>query len=228
MRYKNIHFLTISIFTACLIGITTSSNAYAARKLKACVSKKNGNLIYRIRCKKNEMTVNTSEILAGFNVGISGVQGPQGEKGPTGATGPTGAIGDTGIKGPDGAVGADGPKGLNGPQGVDGDQGVDGAQGATGDPGTEAPPLVVSTTETSLLFNFPIAPTGSGSISASCPSGEVVVGGGCEIDNPSLHLGKTYPGSTTFWTCTWYNVSATTIPTNTATGTARVRCANLP
>jgi hypothetical protein len=89
---------------------------------------------------------------------LSSVPGPQGLQGPAGAQGPAGL---PGTPGPQGAPGPPGPQGLPGPQGPQGVPGLSGVQ------------QVLSVSSVSNLFSQTLVP-------ASCPSFQVVVGGGCD------------------------------------------------
>jgi hypothetical protein len=119
-------------------------------------------------------------------------QGPQGVPGPAG---PQGAQGDTGPQGPQGAQGEEGPQGVPGPTGATGPQGPAGASGlsgyeivqVTGPVGTEFQRIEVLT--------------------ASCPAGKKVLGGGGfpvldagfsgVVDNISVH--ESLPLNDTTW-----------------------------
>lgn len=86
-------------------------------------------------------------------------EGPQGPQGPAGPQGDSGAFGPPGAQGPPGVQGSAGPQGLQGPQGSPG------AIGMTGPPAV-LPSLHVVAAE---------SPTKSET--ASCNTGEVLIGG---------------------------------------------------
>ena len=89
------------------------------------------------------------------------LQGQEGPAGPQGAAGPTGAQGPKGDKGDKGDTGAQGVQGTQGPQG---ERGAVGLQGPKGDTGT-------------LQMNVGV----SSFVTAVCPAGKRVVGGGHEL-----------------------------------------------
>jgi hypothetical protein len=95
------------------------------------------------------------------------------QTGPQGPAGPTGAQGGTGPQGPQGPAGSTGPEGP---------AGVSGYQQATTD----------FTLPNSALEN----------LSVSCPSGNIVLGGGVSGDPGYYQLNDSYPSSTTSWTVT--------------------------
>ncbi len=108
--------------------------------------------------------------------GADGDTGPQGERGPAGPQGEPGAQGDVGPQGEPGATGEQGPAGPTGPAGATGPQGPQGPAGPTGpagaDGGVTGWQRVVASTGGLLPAGTPF------SLTATCPLGKVVVGGG--------------------------------------------------
>src|SRR5579875_3494163 len=107
------------------------------------------------------------------------VRGPAGLQGAQGAQGPQGPQGVQGLVGPQGPAGPAGPQGATGPVGPAGPQGARGPTGKTGPSGTIAKSTVVSAT----LLRSPADPAVGTTLSAvtSCPSGEVLLGGGGRV-----------------------------------------------
>ncbi len=97
--------------------------------------------------------------------GATGPQGIAGAVGPTGEQGPVGSAGEAGSTGPQGLQGSPGPQGLAGPQGPPGPQGVGGTVGLPGPPA--ALPSIRVVSARNLTY----------SATASCNTGEVLVGG---------------------------------------------------
>ncbi len=145
--------------------------------------------------------------------GIDGSTGPQGPKGDTGLQGTTGSKGDkgdTGLQGIAGSTGPQGPKGdtgLQGAAGAKGDTGLQGATGDKGDPGVSGYGIVSKSVSTTLL-----AFGGNAyALSASCPSGKKVLGGGGKSDYNGDLLSESYPfASGSGWTIKYSNQSAYT------------------
>ena len=94
------------------------------------------------------------------------VQGPPGPQGPAGPAGPTGATGAQGPAGPQGPEGPQGQQGPPGPSGVTGYQQVDVAVDIPGGQGR--------------------------SITAECPAGKRVFGGGAVLNNSFLTLAESH------------------------------------
>ena len=143
--------------------------------------------------------------------GATGPAGPQGVAGPTGPTGPAGVAGPAGATGPAGPQGVAGPTGPTGPAGIAGPagatgpagpQGIAGPTGATGATGPAGPSGTGPTGPIGPMG--PTGPTGpagpaggigglqyvwaasasntlSKDVTASCPSGANVLGGGFNI-----------------------------------------------
>jgi hypothetical protein len=113
--------------------------------------------------------------------GTNGTNGTDGKDGLPGATGSPGSKGDQGVPG---AVGATGPKGDTGAQGTTGVQGPKGDTGAQGVPGLSKY-AVMSTLE--------IAANPGQVVSANCPAGDVVLGGGAAVDGTSSNFALSVP-----------------------------------
>lgn len=123
-----------------------------------------------------------------------GPQGPKGEKGAIGSSGsvgssgpagPAGAVGATGAAGAAGAIGAVGFAGVQGSEGPQGDVGPKGATGAAGAIGATGPagpqgipgvskPISVQT----ISAVSPNDTIPEKQITATCPAGSVLIGGG--------------------------------------------------
>lgn len=117
--------------------------------------------------------------------GPAGVDGEDGAQGPAGEAGPQGPAGEAGPQGPagaDGDDGAPGPQGPAGPAGADGTDGADGATGPQGPPGEDGSIADIEYAQ----IEGPVSNTGNPAkrtVTATCPSDMVVVGGGFEIDS---------------------------------------------
>lgn len=124
--------------------------------------------------------------------GEDGAQGPQGEKGEPGPAGPEGPQGEQGPQGPAGSVGPqgergpdgpEGPEGAQGPKGEKGDSGEQGPQGPQGEQGPQGPAgtigeVVVATNQANWSGGQQTQ-----SLTATCPTDHVVVGGGFSVDS---------------------------------------------
>jgi Collagen triple helix repeat (20 copies) len=134
--------------------------------------------------------------------GVAGVQGPQGVQGSPGAQGAAGAIGLTGAAGPAGPRGATGQTGKQGPPGPAGPAGARGTQGPAGQIGT-----VVASTPVSgpAVLSVIDPPAGTAlTASASCPVGQILLGGGAQITGSAaveknVVLRSSYPMSSNVW-----------------------------
>jgi hypothetical protein len=130
--------------------------------------------------------------------GVAGPQGPAGLDGAAGPAGPQGLVGPQGPAGPDGAPGAAGPMGPQGPQG---NGGPAGPAGPAGSPGTQGVPgvagpmgpmgpqgLAGGVTGYELVSvssaNNDVSPK---SLTATCPAGKVVMGGGA-VNNATSNI----------------------------------------
>jgi hypothetical protein len=135
--------------------------------------------------------------------GPAGAAGPAGPTGPTGANGPGGPVGPTGPQGPAGAAGVAGPAGPTGPQGPTGATGPDGPVGPTGPQGPAGPAIagleIVSASSV-------IDDTNPKTVTATCPTGKILLGGGAQITNSAgnnnIALFASYPSATDTWTGT--------------------------
>jgi hypothetical protein len=127
------------------------------------------------KCQKNESKLS---LMAG-TTNVVGATGPTGPQGPQGAQGAQGVSGATGPQGSGSAssqaTGAEGVKGATGPTGATGATGATGPTGATGLTGANAVGAIKEETAT----NTAAVPAGEKvAIQATCPSGDVVIGGG--------------------------------------------------
>jgi hypothetical protein len=104
-------------------------------------------------------------------VNVSAPAGPQGVQGIQGVSGPTGPQGPAGSQGAAGATGTQGPQGPAGPSSL-----------AT----------VVAQTSALLLGNVG---TGETVVTAVCPSGYVVLGGGYGFGQNVTHVTQNSPGN---------------------------------
>ena len=107
--------------------------------------------------------------------------------GPTGPTGPTGPAGATGPMGPQGLQGATGPQGIAGPVGPMGPMGPMGPAGVPGAAGPAGPPGATGATGAAGTAHTQVVSADSEElqdgdnfvhITARCPPGEQVTGGG--------------------------------------------------
>ena len=172
--------------------------------------------------------VSSASLVGEFDVTVGevGPQGPQGPAGPVGLTGPPGPKGNTGAPGP---VGPQGPIGLPGPRrdvGPIGPQGLVGPRGPIGVPGPVGPVEPIGP----IGPLGPVGPSGPSGMSglqlvistgtlpdagrdirmfASCPTGKVVVSGGCDAAYGSYYSPaytaprtlKNQPENASQWTC---------------------------
>jgi hypothetical protein len=106
--------------------------------------------------------------------GEDGAQGAQGEKGKPGPAGPEGPQGEQGHDGPVGPEGPQGEQGPDGPEGPEGPQGEKGPQGPAGTIGE----VVVATNQANWSGGQQTQ-----SMTATCPTDHVVVGGGFSVDS---------------------------------------------
>ena len=105
--------------------------------------------------------------------------GPVGPAGPQGAQGLQGPQGVQGLVGPQGPAGPAGERGATGATGPSGPQGSRGSTGKTGAAGTIAGSTIVAAS----LVKSPVDPALGTTLTAaaSCPSGQVVLGGGGRV-----------------------------------------------
>ena len=149
--------------------------------------------------------------------GVQGTQGPQGERGAVGLQGPkgdTGAIGPQGSEGPQGPQGPAGTQGSAGPQGAAGPTGPQGAQGSIGPigpagpqgaPGISGYERIYGDTGT-LQMNVGV----SSFVTAVCPAGKRVVGGGHELASSSsqqlsVTMSAPFEGTVSGWRVNFRN-----------------------
>ncbi|EGV15858.1 Collagen triple helix repeat-containing protein [Thiocapsa marina 5811] len=171
--------------------------------------------------------------------GVDGAQGPQGETGAAGAQGPEGAqgvMGPQGETGPQGPQGAQGEQGIAGKTILSGEvppqagDGVDGDYWLDTDTQTLYGPKVAGAWPAGVSLIGPQGPQGAGAtsgyqrvsggggiynddsprtVTAACPDGTYVVGGGFEIksfdDDPDVKVTKSMATSDTQWSVTASN-----------------------
>jgi hypothetical protein len=143
---------------------------------------KAGGFLRVIDVAKGQRCLPNLEIALTWNgQGQSGAPGPAGPKGDTGDKGDRG---DAGIAGPPGLAGDQGPQGIQGPQGVPGPEGAAGAVA-----GYE----IVTSPGTIIPFGA------SATVSAACPSGKKVIGGGF-FSKKSPRVEFSFPADAATWT----------------------------
>ncbi len=153
----------IALALAAVALLAVAGGAYAAtanKTISICVKKKGGSLYKASRCARGDAKLTWNEV---------GPTGPQGATGAKGATGDTGATGATGANGATGATGA---------RGVQGNTGVQGAIGPQGPPGVSNYSVESQTTIVSSSASV-------GSVTATCPAGDRVLGGGGGVPTPT-------------------------------------------
>ena len=155
-------------------------------------------------------------------VGATGPAGPQGDPGPIGATGPAGPQGAPGLEGPRGVQGEMGPAGPQGEMGPAGPQGEIGPAGPQGDPGPQGPagppgpqgpqgpqgpPGVTPRFYIAEGQTLEVGAYSARASSASCQSGDWVLGGGFSTDATYLHAFLSSPGNAVRWDAAMFNTS---------------------
>ena len=151
---------------------TTSANK---QKIKACYSKKSGDLRIKKpgkKCKRGEKK------LAWNKRGVKGLRGPAGPQGPQGETGEQGPIGPTGAQGPAGSSGGSGGGGgvTLGPGSVGSEQLADGSITAA-----KLAQNLLNDNLLGLAIGYEESAhnsTAVKSVTASCPAGTIITGGG--------------------------------------------------
>jgi hypothetical protein len=138
--------------------------------------------------------------------------GQPGPVGPQGATGPHRPAGPKGDTGPNGDTGPPGPKGDTGPAGPKGEKGDTGAAG----------PSTPRLHEVAVSHTFDTNSGEIGTVTASCPSGSKVLGGGGRVttDTGRVGLSASLPTPEQGWTVTGNRESGS----GDATITARAIC----
>ncbi len=166
----------------------------ATTTVYACVIKDSGvvRLVKRTRkCRRPERK------LGWARRGAAGLSGPQGQRGEPGAAADAGAAGAAGAAGPAGGVGPAGPAGGIGPAGPAGSAGGIGPAGPAGVTG------YLRVAGTASAFDTVDPKT----VTAVCPGGRVVVGGGYKLVAATGNVGSVTPTqnqatSDTEWTVT--------------------------
>lgn len=121
-----------------------------------------------------------------------------------------------------GAMGPAGPQGPAGPAGPQGIQGTTGARGATGPAGPQGPAGVSARQRVAASLTATLAPGGTLTVTASCPVGKAVLGGGGYTDNTAVVLVASRMQGDTGWSVTVVNPTAAS---RSATVTAEGICA---
>ena len=137
--------------------------------------------------------------VAGLN-GLNGSIGPAGPVGPKGDPGAQGLPGSKGDKGDPGILGPTGPAGPTGVAGPIGPLGPSGPQGAAGPAGKNAT-FTIARVSNSTPLNTEETKT----ISAICPVGKTLMGGGYEVNsakvkNPNIVVEDNFPSADGTWT----------------------------
>jgi hypothetical protein len=162
------------------VAATDSAKPKKTKKVKACYSKKTGDLRVVVKgkkkCKRGEKRLVWNK--RGPR-GVAGRAGAAGPAGPSGPQGPQGAQGDTGPQGPAGLSGVDGGGAALGEGSVGSTHIADGS--VTADklaPGV----LGVSGLETQIVVAESDADsTTPKNVSAGCPAGKTLIGGGAGV-----------------------------------------------
>ena len=133
---------------------------------------------------------------------VAGPQGPTGAQGASGAQGVQGVPGPQGPQGSQGATGSPGPTGPQGSTGLTGKQGAPGLAGPVGASGTIAASTVTSGATVLSAADPPVGTTVIAT--ASCPQGEISLGGGAQVSAPGLDsknvvLRSSFPTGTNGW-----------------------------
>lgn len=139
---------------------------------------------------------------------------PDAVAGPQGATGPQGAAGAQGIQGAPGPQGPQGSSGPAGPAGPRGATGLTGKQGPVGQTGSRGPAGATGLSGTAVsstaVTGTPVLSTVDPSIGttvtalASCPPGDILLGGGAQVSAPgssgkNVVLRSSYPTGNGGW-----------------------------
>ena len=145
------------------LAISVAVQAATTTSYIVCVNRSNGAMRQVSSTTKCKTYENRIVLSA---VGPTGPQGPAGSTGPRGSAGATGPQGDTGPIGPRGSVGPTGPQGSPGPTG---------AQGSAG-------------SDASVRYYMV-----EGEGTATCDSGDQIVGGGAIGGSDTNYLLGSYP-----------------------------------
>ena len=139
---------------------------------------------------------------------VAGPQGPTGLQGAPGAQGVQGVPGPQGLQGNPGPTGPAGPKGatgLTGKQGSPGLAGPAGAQGVPGPAGTSGTIVASSAVSGTTVLSAADPPVGTTvTATASCPQGEILLGGGAQVSVPgtaskNVALRSSFPAGANGW-----------------------------
>lgn len=122
------------------------------------------------------MALGVAALLRSPAQGAQGATGPAGAQGTLGPQGPQGVQGLVGPQGPAGPAGQAGPRGATGPAGP---VGARGPSGKTGPAGTIAASILVPAAELKTTADPAVGTTLSAT--SSCPSDDVLLGGGAKV-----------------------------------------------
>jgi len=160
--------------------------------------------------------------------GVPGAAGAKGDKGDPGVPGAAGAKGDKGDTGSMGAKGDKGDPGVPGAAGAKGDKGDTGSMGATGTAGLPGPPGASGISGWEIVKESGSVSVGANqreSMTAKCPTGKKVLGGGCEVSSDNLvfpQASMTFDGKS--WFCSAENRGSSS---QSAFIVVRAICANI-
>jgi Collagen triple helix repeat (20 copies) len=139
---------------------------------------------------------------------IAGPQGPMGPQGAMGAQGAQGVPGPQGPTGSQGLAGLRGATGLTGKQGPAGPAGATGARGAVGVVGASGTVVASSVVPGTAVLSAIDPSVGTAvTATATCPQGELVLGGGAQVSAPGTSakdvvMRSSFPTNTNGWRST--------------------------
>jgi hypothetical protein len=181
-------FLTAALLLAAAAGMAFGSIPGDDGVIHSCYSRSGGTLRVIDATVTNCKGTETS--LSWNRAGAQGPQGVPGTQGPQGPQGPKGDPGEPGPQGPQGEAGAQGPPGPQGEQGVPGATGASGADGVSG--------------YQTVVVGMPVpGPGQEASMTAPCPEGKRVVGGGFTqssfAQGGGVNLRRSFPDGDNGW-----------------------------
>ena len=187
MSIKSQRPVFVALVAITMLGAAATDGAAASPRIAICYNRTTHVLRYS---PHGHCPAGLSLVVVGKGiVGARGPGGPRGLAGIHGVAGPRGDVGSAGSNGAPGIDGGQGPAGVQGPAGGTGLQGGTGSgggtglqggtgpQGGTGGPGVNVSHIVVTAPATA----------GPGTLVAECAAGDVVTGGGFQVD-PALGL----------------------------------------
>jgi hypothetical protein len=143
--------------------------------------------------------------------GDPGTHGLKGDTGPTGPQGLVGSQGPAGVHGKDGAPGAQGIPGVQGPPGPVGPRGIPGARGLKGFTGLPGPAGPDGISGYGLFFvvneKQQIIFVQEKTLSALCPTGSKVLGGGCATEGFAFVIRSAPLFNNDGYSCTFSDIS---------------------